>query len=220
MSKKRNCDECEKEYTYKLASSKFCSGSCRAKSAIKKKGLGEVTNSKPTVKAPERLRFDTPSDIGPQAQYIITQSAKEADRWERLYNETRTELKDKEKTEKQLRDELAQIEASAPGGFSGIMESPAFSQLLQHAGPGIGKLAEKFADWVSSSGSTAPQISGPGGNDPLAQFAQWLASLEENTRLQVWQLMQYLSSLPPQDLEMTLMQLENMGILSPMRKTG
>lgn len=227
MSKERDCNHCGKTYTYKLNSSKFCSGSCRASAAVKKKGLGAITTTKPEVKTPERNRFDVPNDIGPQAQYIITQSNKEADRWERLYNEVRTELKEKEKAEKQLRDELAQIktdqkiaEASAPGGLSGLMESPAMAQILQHAGPGIGKLAERFADWVANSPST-PQISGTGGNgDGLTQFAQWLASLDEDTRLQVWQILQYLSSLPPHELQNMLIHFESMGILKPLMKTG
>lgn len=229
MSKTRDCNECGKPYEYKLETSKYCSGTCRANAATKRKGLGETENPISTpknvdIKAPKRTEINMPDGIGPQAQFIINQATKEADRWEKYSDELKADLKEKTKEAETLRRELDTIkieQASGPSGLQGVFESDGFSKLMEHAGPGIGKLSEKFADWLSSIGSGTKQISGPDTNNPgLNEFIQWLASLDENTRMQVWQLMQYLSSLNPNDLNMTLNQLQSMGMMGPMWRTG
>lgn len=226
MSKTRNCDECGKEYQYKLETSKYCSGSCRAKASQKSKGLGEVdTRTAPVAKRPElpkRLHYDIPTEISASAQFIIDQLKKDVDRWEKATNERESELKDKTKEVEKLRTELAEIktdqriaEQTAPGGLSGLMDSPGFQTLIEKIGPGLGVLSEKIANWMSAP--TGNQIAGPpNANDPIAQFTQWLQSLDEENRILVWKLFQYLASLQPGDLAMTLGNMQNMGLLGNM----
>lgn len=234
MSKTRECNECGKEYSYKLETSKFCSGTCRANAANKRKGLGDtdLPTSAPAKfiesKSPKRTEITMPDGIGPQAQYIIGQATKEADRWEKYSDELKADLKEKTKEAEKLREELNNLkneqriaEATGPSGLGGLMESPGFSKFLEYAGPGISKISEKLGDWITSPGKGVPQIAGPDTDNPgLNEFIQWLTALDENTRLQVWQLISYLSTLNQNDLSITLSQLQSMGMLGKMWATG
>lgn len=201
--KTRQCNQCGKDYEYKLGSSKYCSGTCRAKASVLNgaqvtQPTTEEIEVKTSTPAPRRTEMELSPAISDQARFMIRQLEKECDRWESAFNEEKQKKsKVKEKLEKvqkelsELKQEIAIDSATAPSGLQGIVESEGFKQLAPFIGPVIQKLGERLL--VPGGGST--QIEGSAETaSPIAQISDWYNSLSEGTKSQVLSFMQFLST--------------------------
>ena len=222
--KKRICDlaSCGKEYEYKLDTSRFCSGKCRAKHSSLN-GPAQPTQSTTPIaeERPSRSRASFPTDgtvISPQAQYMINHSEREADRWEKLYDKEKLKLeatqKDLAKAEKALvelkmEQRIADsTEPEAPGLGNVLMEKlsdPAYAQFI---GPLIQQGGQAFIDFMKR-GPSQNQIAGAS-DSTVATFESWMGTLSEGVRDQVTALLKYLSSLDEISVARTIAQLQQM----------
>lgn len=228
--KTRNCDlpSCGKEYTYKLGSSKYCSGTCRAKASVLN-GVAQPTDKETTderitsVKRTAQTPVYDPSGtiISPQAQFMINQLEKESARWEKLYEEERGKKskvkKELEKITKELTDlqkDNAISDATKPTGLNGIMESPGFAALAPYLGPLVQRFGERGIDLITGNGG---KIAGAEETDvqesPIASIATWFSSLGESTKAQVLAFMKFLSTQDETSVARIMAQIQASGMM-------
>lgn len=222
--KTRNCDHCKKEYQYKLGSSKYCSGTCRAKASVLNGAQlvrpEVVTDEESRISpAPVRASLELSPAISDQARFMIRQLEKECDRWEAAFKEEK-EKKSKvkktlEKVEKELselKQEIAIDSATAPSGLQGIVESEGFKQLAPFIGPVLQKLGERLL--VPGEGNSA-QMEGAGENNssPISGISEWFNSLSDSTKTQILSFMQFLSKQDETSVARIMAQISASGMM-------
>jgi hypothetical protein len=143
--KKRECDHCHNEYTYKIDSSKFCSNKCRVANdrAIKKaKALNapeeEEEEIETEVEKPAKEKVKPKAQpaglllngLTPQAQYIVNHQDKQITNLENELKEKQKEIKELQNDYDALKEEhkeykhkqtLSGIESTAPTWYEKVL---------------------------------------------------------------------------------------------------
>jgi hypothetical protein len=181
----RPCAHCGNDFTPKRAHAVYCSGSCRAKasnanSLSKAQTSPEAPSAKVPAKADNFLSgFEKLFVIPPHAQMMIDINKKEAERWEKNFEE---EKKKREAAEQELKEmKLAKDRQDNPGGLQGFIQSnPTIAEkALEIFGPGLAAMMQK--------GLPAPGMAGV--SEQGAAFNEWYARLTPETKEQVWSLL-------------------------------
>ncbi len=222
--KNRNCDQCGKDYEYKLSTSKFCSDICRVKYSNLHKGEKKESTSEETKPAKVlngltvQQQQALPS-LPPAAQYIINHQEKEIKRWEDQYKEEVADHKKLREQYQALKDEIATLktdqkieEMAKPSGLDGIMEHPVVVALMPHIGPSIGKLLDKHLVGEGMSTTQMMGIEGQLDGEP-AQWAksmlQWYVGLPVEAQAAFAGLVNELTKVTPNELPNTIAKIIN-----------
>lgn len=239
-----NCKICGKEYEkpkgYRY--SYYCSGSCKLKAYRAKypvQSLGQTPNlfpdaqpqlpNTPMVKEPAPPKAITPPmppNMSDSAAFMVNWITRDRDRFEKLYNDerdTRKKIKEaKEALEKEFEkykndQALEKISNAKPSGLSGLSENPLVMKLIDHVGPALGKIAERFAE----AGAATPATQLAGNDQGAINFAQWLSTKQPETQQYIVKMLMALSALPDENLLIQkIAQIENLVLGDYMRATG
>lgn len=202
--------ECGKSFAprYSLVSrridTKFCCDDHRRQAQqlrLEKRAtrLQQLTTNHPRAMEKEKesaipkLHVSLPGNLDTGTKLALDMIIRDRDRWEKLYLDERGRRKDHQTKVQQLQQEILtlkhehqmeKISSAKPTGLAGLAESP----LMQHIGPALGKLAEKFVDGIAS-----PQLGAAGAPDHAAQFSAWLATKQPETQAALWTMLLTLS---------------------------
>lgn len=159
--------------------------------------LQQIINNPPMQTEKEtaipKLSVALPGNMDTGTKLALDMIIRDRDRWEKLYLDERGRRKDHQTKVQQLQQEILtlkhehqmeKISSAKPTGLAGLAESP----LMQHIGPALGKLAEKFVDGIAS-----PQLGAAGAPDHAAQFSAWLATKQPETQAALWAMLLTLS---------------------------
>jgi len=222
---------------------KYCSSNHTRKA--KRQGLGNITeptlfsqpstvnsqtvDSRPIVKEPAPPKAITPPmppNMSDSAAFMVNWITRDRDRFEKLYNDerdTRKKIKEaKEALEKEFEkykneQALEKISNAKPGGLSGLSENPLVMKLIDHVGPALGKIAERFAE----AGAATPATQLAGNDQGAINFAQWLSTKQPETQQYIVKMLMALSALPDENLLIQkIAQIENLVLGDYMRATG
>lgn len=162
--------------------------------------LQQIMNNPPMQTEKEtaipKLSVALPGNMDTGTKLALDMIIRDRDRWEKLYFDERTKRKDHQTKVQELQQQILTLKhehqmeklaTAKPTGLAGIAESP----LMQHIGPALGKLAEKFVDGIA-----APAQLGAATSDNAAQFSAWLATKQPETQAALWAMLLTLSREP------------------------
>lgn len=193
---KRHCDECGKEYEYRLKTSRFCSDICRVNADKKKKSMLQPATTFPPVAMPPKTPLNMEGLAGlqqvfyaipPHAQMMIDHYRGEVSRWENNFNEEKKKRESAEQQYKELKDSTER--ADKPKGLQGFVQQnqEICKELITHFGPTLAKIMERNAP---------AQIAGaPAVDENAKAFLEWLPKASPDVQTQFWLLIQSLSQL-------------------------
>lgn len=195
------CEQCKKEYKAAYARSRFCSDKCRVKffrtknASMKAENTTKslaVNDSKETKEKEPRIPQPVFQNISPPMAIAVQMLQKDADRWERLYNEERkkaidldkelTKLKD-ESRDKEYKTKLDGIEAQKPDFLdrvlAGLGNIPA--PIIEQIAPIIGRITGALIPGDPNQAGPQ-QIGGVQLDEMSTQLLQWISTLDEQNR--------------------------------------
>jgi hypothetical protein len=215
----RTCGQCGKGIDHMDARAKFCSHNCRSSFSSKNSRMRSATQSDALPK--EQREQKESSHKGMQvaltglpahASYIIAHQQKEIDRWERQFNEEKSEHKRTKEKYKDLKEEIQNerhatelkgLENARPGALDqlkGMIEvipeevrGPMFSFL--------------FNKIVPSANLGGVQVSE---NQQWAQIQSWYAQLPEDQQQKIYEILNGLAMSNPQTFDLRLTQIGNL----------
>lgn len=193
--KVKACLHCGNDFTYKLESAQFCSGTCRATHAVKKKKLGATHEGKeekpmPTINSNGQLKL---SGLPPQAEYIIYHQNTVIADWRRQYEEEKAEHKRLREKYKELKERISEKERAME--LQGIENAkPSILDQLATVVPEDvrSKVLGALADKLLNSGATV-QTGVEGIDQNFAAIQKWYGALPPPLQQKVFEILNALA---------------------------